>query len=52
MSNTSPDFTERLLADAGIRAGMHVLDVGCGSGLHTTLRKFASHYEGRLNIFE
>jgi SAM-dependent methyltransferase len=32
MSNTTPDFTERLLIDAGIREGMRVLDVGCGSG--------------------
>jgi len=32
MSNTTPDFTERLLTDAGIREGMRVLDVGCGSG--------------------
>jgi SAM-dependent methyltransferase len=32
VSNTSPDFTERLLVDAGIREGMRVLDVGCGSG--------------------
>lgn len=32
MSNNTPDFTERLLTDAGICAGMRVLDVGCGSG--------------------
>ena len=25
-------ITERLLADAGIRAGMRVIDVGCGRG--------------------
>lgn len=32
MSNPKPDFTERLLLDAGISAGMRVLDVGCGTG--------------------
>lgn len=25
-------LTERMLRDAGIRAGMHVLDIGCGAG--------------------
>ena len=28
----SSDFTLRLLVDAGLRPGMHVLGVGCGSG--------------------
>ena len=32
MPATPPDFTTRLLLDAGIREGMRVLDVGCGSG--------------------
>jgi SAM-dependent methyltransferase len=32
MSNTLTDFTTRLLIDAGIRKGMRILDVGCGSG--------------------
>ena len=27
-----PDFTHRLLTDAGVRPGMRVLDVGCGFG--------------------
>lgn len=32
MSTPLPDFTTRLLIDAGIEKGMRVLDVGCGSG--------------------
>jgi SAM-dependent methyltransferase len=32
MSNKIMGFTERLLMDAGIRKGMRILDVGCGSG--------------------
>lgn len=32
MSINIPDFTTRLLTDAGIKKGMRVLDVGCGSG--------------------
>jgi len=32
MAHTAVDFTERLLMDAGISSGMHVLDVGCGRG--------------------
>lgn len=28
----SLDFTQRLLQDAGIEAGMTVLDIGCGAG--------------------
>jgi len=32
MSSNIPDFTARLLIDAGIDKGMRVLDVGCGSG--------------------
>ena len=33
----SPDFTHRLLVDAGVRPGMRVLDVGCGFGDVTVL---------------
>lgn len=32
MSTNLPDFTTRLLIDAGIEKGMRILDVGCGSG--------------------
>lgn len=32
MTPAGPDFTTRLLVDAGISRGMRVLDVGCGSG--------------------
>lgn len=32
MAGTGDDFTHRLLVDAGVGAGMRVLDVGCGSG--------------------
>lgn len=32
MTSNRPDFTTRLLIDAGIAEGMRVLDVGCGSG--------------------
>lgn len=32
MSSNIPDFTTRLLIDAGIGKGMRILDVGCGSG--------------------
>jgi ubiquinone/menaquinone biosynthesis C-methylase UbiE len=32
MSKLRNEFTQRLLADSGIKKGMRVLDVGCGSG--------------------
>jgi len=32
MSGVNPDFTYRLLVDAGLRQGMRILDVGCGFG--------------------
>jgi cyclopropane fatty-acyl-phospholipid synthase-like methyltransferase len=32
MAINRPDFTTRLLTDAGIGTGMRILDVGCGSG--------------------
>ncbi|MEM7772519.1 MAG: class I SAM-dependent methyltransferase, partial [Cyanobacteria bacterium P01_A01_bin.37] len=32
MPNSVDEMTERMLDDAGIRAGMRVLDIGCGPG--------------------
>jgi len=32
MATQPPDFTTRLMIDAGIGKGMRILDVGCGSG--------------------
>ena len=32
MADLRDEMTERLLADAGITAGMRVFDVGCGTG--------------------
>ena len=32
MANQRNDFTYRLLADGGIKEGMRILDVGCGTG--------------------
>jgi ubiquinone/menaquinone biosynthesis C-methylase UbiE len=32
LTDSVDDMTRRLFADAGIGSGMHVLDVGCGSG--------------------
>jgi hypothetical protein len=32
MVDARGDMTERLLTDAGVAAGMHVLDIGCGRG--------------------
>lgn len=32
MTDVAEDFTRRLLADAGVRDGMRVLDIGCGMG--------------------
>lgn len=32
MPNIKPDFTERLLLDAGVCERMRILDLGCGSG--------------------
>lgn len=32
MANTVEEMTKKLLVDAGIKKGMHVLDVGCGLG--------------------
>ena len=32
MADVGGDVTERLLADAGVAAGMQVLDIGCGRG--------------------
>lgn len=32
MANITEDMTKKLLADAGIKKGMNVLDVGCGRG--------------------
>jgi len=37
MTNLRDDFTRRLLVDAGIGAGMRVLDIGCGAGDVTLL---------------
>jgi ubiquinone/menaquinone biosynthesis C-methylase UbiE len=32
MANIVEEMTEKLLVDAGIKKGMHVLDIGCGHG--------------------
>jgi len=32
MKNLAEEWTRRLLVDAGVREGMHVLDIGCGRG--------------------
>lgn len=37
MADIGADFTRRLLVDAGIGAGMRVLDIGCGGGDVTLL---------------
>lgn len=37
MLDQRKDFTYRLLIDAGIKKGLRILDVGCGSGEVTFL---------------
>lgn len=32
MANIVEEMTKKLLIDAGIKKGMHVLDIGCGRG--------------------
>lgn len=44
----SLEFTERLLTDAGIRSGMKVLDIGCGTGEVSSLVSSIVHDSGSV----
>jgi SAM-dependent methyltransferase len=44
-------FTRRLLEDAGLQAGMHVLDVGCGPGDVSLLAAELVGEQGRNDLY-
>ncbi len=48
MKNLAEEWTRRLLVDAGVREGMRVLDIGCGSGNVTFLAAELVGERGRV----